>query len=379
MARIILTQAITPWRDSTELIGITLTLKPTNNITLSQNYTTGLHAWFLHQVRDSDPTLSTYLHDGQSEKAFTISPLNGKLEPQNQNLIAKTDQTYTWTITALAKPVCEWLQTWCDRLPTTLDLYAGKFAIADISINQPATTYNHLWTASSKPESKFTLAFLTTTCFRSKNHHLPLPIPYNIFHSYLRRWNDFAPEAFPQAEFLAWIEQVVYITNYDLECTKVAVAKQGYVTGFTGSVEFAVDRKASQNSDFERLLSALIKLADYCGTGHKTTFGLGQTRQIGKSEVGSAKNEKEAITATPIQEHLVKRIAELTELFLQTKKRQGGDRAQNTATVWATILARYELGESLKAIAIDLDMPYETVRKYAQTARKATCKNNLIN
>jgi|JI7StandDraft_1071085.scaffolds.fasta_scaffold482260_2 DNA-directed RNA polymerase specialized sigma24 family protein len=40
-------------------------------------------------------------------------------------------------------------------------------------------------------------------------------------------------------------------------------------------------------------------------------------------------------------------------------------------TVWATILASYELGESLKAIAIDLDMPYETVRKYAQTVRKA--------
>ncbi|MFN9839021.1 MAG: hypothetical protein ACK56L_23430 [Pseudanabaena sp.] len=40
-------------------------------------------------------------------------------------------------------------------------------------------------------------------------------------------------------------------------------------------------------------------------------------------------------------------------------------------TVWATILASYELGERLKAIAIDLDMPYETVRKYAQTVRKA--------
>lgn len=53
------------------------------------------------------------------------------------------------------------------------------------------------------------------------------------------------------------------------------------------------------------------------------------------------------------------------------KKRQGGDRAQNTATVWANILARRELGESLKAIAIDLNMPYETVRKYAQAARKA--------
>jgi len=363
--------AIALWTDDTEIVSITLTLRAIADVSLSQNYTTAFHAWFLHQVRDSDPQLSAYLHDGQSEKAFTLSPLNGKLELIANTFFAKAESTYTWTISALSNDLCAWLKTWYGNHPETINLYNGNFAIAQISINQPATTYNNLWSGSSNPEPRFTLTFLTPTCFRSKNHHLPLPLPSNIFHSYLRRWNDFAPEAFPQEEFLAWIEKVVYITNYDINCTKVAVAKQGYVTGFTGTVEFAVDLKASQNSDFERLLSALIKLATYCGTGHKTTFGLGQTRLIGKDEIRNGKNEKDPITTTPIQEHLIKRIAELTALFLQTKKRQGGDRAQNTATVWANILARYELGESLKVIAIDLDMPYETVRKYAQAARKA--------
>jgi len=371
MARIILKQTIAPWTDNTELVSISLTLKPLTDITLQPNYTTGLHAWFLHQVRDSNPTLSAYLHDGQSEKAFTLSPLNGKLEPQNQNLIAQANHTYTWTISALSKPLCDWLKTWSDRPPSILNLYAGKLAIKKIETNLSPTTYNHLWTATPPPQSNFTLIFLSPTSFRQKQHHLPLPIPTNIFHSYLRRWNDFAPEAFLQTEFLQWIEQVVYVTNYDLNCTKIAVAKQGYVTGFTGIVEFGIDRRASQNPDFEKLLYALIQLAPYCSTGHKTTFGLGQTRLIGKDEVRNRKKEEEITTTTPIQEHLIQRIAELTDLFLQTKKRQGGDRAQNTATVWATILARYELGESLKAIAIDLDMPYETVRKYAQTARKA--------
>ena len=362
---------IAAWTNNTEIVCITLKLRPNNDIILQPNYTTGLHAWFLHQVRDSDSILSAYLHDGQSEKAFTISPLIGNLEQKNQNLVAKANHVYTWTISALSKPVCDWLQIWCDRPPVNLNLHVGKLSISQISISQPATTYNNLWSASSNPETRFTLAFLTPTCFRSKNHHLPLPIPSNIFHSYLRRWNDFAPEAFPQEEFLAWIERVIYITNYDLDCTEVAVAKQGSVTGFTGTVEFAVDLKASRNPNFEKLLSALIKFAAYCGTGHKTTFGLGQTRLIGNDEIKTVKTEKEPTATTPTQEYLIKRIAELTVLFLQTKKRLGGDRAQNTATVWATILARYELGESLKAIAIDLDMPYETVRKYAQTARKA--------
>lgn len=364
------TSAIASWTDDTEIVSITLNLRAIADISLSPNYTTAFHAWFLHQVRDSDPQLSAYLHDGQSEKAFAISPLNGKLEPIANSFLVKADSTYTWTISALSKTLCAWLQTWYINHPEMINLYKGNLAIEQISINQPPTTYNNLWSNSSNPEPRFTLAFLTPTCFRSKNHHLPLPIPANIFHSYLRRWNDFAPEAFPQEEFLTWIEKVVYITNYDLTCTKVAVAKQGYVTGFTGTVEFTVDLRASRHSDFERLLSALIKLAAYCGTGHKTTFGLGQTRPIGKDEVGNRKNEKELIAVTPIQEHLTKRITELTELFLQTKKRQGGDRAQNTATVWATILARRELGESLKAIAIDLDLPYETAKGYVKRARK---------
>jgi len=361
--------AIAPWTDDTEIVSITLTLKAIGDIELSANYTTALHAWFLHQVRDSNPQLSAYLHDGQSEKAFSLSPLNGNLEPSANQLIAKADSTYTWTISALNQSLCQWLKTWYKLPPLTIDLYNGNFAINEIAILQSATTYNNLWANSSYPQSKFTLAFLTPTCFRSKQHHLPLPIPSNIFHSYLRRWNDFAPEAFPQEEFLAWIEQVIYITNYNIICTNVAVAKQGYAIGFTGTVEFAVDLKVSKNSDFEKLLFALIELAPYCGTGYKTTFGLGQTKLINTSE--AEKPIEKAITSTPLQEHLTQRITELSAFFLQTKKRQGGDRAQNTATIWATILARHELGEKLTEIAIDLDIPYETVKGYIKRARKA--------
>ena len=48
-----------------------------------------------------------------------------------------------------------------------------------------------------------------------------------------------------------------------------------------------------------------------------------------------------------------------------------GDRARKTAETWATILARRERGESLQDIAIDLEMPYETVKTYTKLARRA--------
>jgi CRISPR-associated endoribonuclease Cas6 len=65
------------------------------------------------------------------------------------------------------------------------------------------------------------------------------------------------------------------------------------------------------------------------------------------------------------------RIAELTEIFTLQRKRIGGDRATKIAETWAMVLARRELGESLQAIAVDLEIPYETAKTYSKLARRA--------
>jgi CRISPR-associated endoribonuclease Cas6 len=68
---------------------------------------------------------------------------------------------------------------------------------------------------------------------------------------------------------------------------------------------------------------------------------------------------------------LAKRIEDLTEIFKAQRKRTGGERADEIASKWATILARREMGESLQVVAQDLGMPYETVKTYAKLARRA--------
>jgi CRISPR-associated endoribonuclease Cas6 len=68
---------------------------------------------------------------------------------------------------------------------------------------------------------------------------------------------------------------------------------------------------------------------------------------------------------------LAQRIAELQEQFFAQRKRAGGTRATEIAETWATILARREWGEPLKAIADDLEMRPETVKTYAKLARRA--------
>lgn len=350
------------WAEDTELIGITLELESLQPCILYPQYTIGLHAWFLDQVRQSNPNLSAQLHDEQTEKAFTISGLEGAVQTNNRAFQLEIERPYQWTITALSKPVAQWLAQWMQNLPATVDLRQAPLQIRQVTVSQPPTTYEQLWQAEYPDRFQVALSFISPTSFRRRGLHLPLPMPFNVFHSYLRRWNAFADLEFEPNEFLEWVDESVVIARHRLESSRVLAGKKGTVTAFTGAVELELSPKVQQDDEYEQLLFALVHLAPYCGTGHKTTFGLGQTR------LGWHLPEPQPTPA--LQTILVDRIAELTEFFIAQRHRTGGDRAMEIAETLATIQARREFGESLKTIAEDLQIPYDTAKTYAKRAKR---------
>jgi CRISPR-associated endoribonuclease Cas6 len=349
------------WPLDTELVGLEFELVAEKDFYLLPQYTVGLHAWFLGQVQQNDPELSAYLHDGESEKAFTISGLDGEIISTGRQLQLSANSTYRWYVTVLSGRVQEWLAQWTNNLPSIIDLRDAPLQIKACNIFHPPTTYAQL--LNSEVGGTLTLQFLTPTSFRRKGHHFPLPVPANIFHSYLRRWNDFSGMTVEQDEFLDWVDNCVLINRCQLTTMKVPGGKRGSVTGFTGAVELGLTNVAGKNPEYYQLFYALGKLAPYCGTGHKTTFGLGQTRLGWSSEVVQ--------NIPDVQTVLAKRIEDLVEIFKAQRKRTGGTRADETASKWATILARREMGESLQVVAEDLEMPYETVKTYVKLARRA--------
>lgn len=357
------TAALT-WTKNTELLGLMLEVQPEQDWVFPPQYVTELHSWFLDQVRRMDFELSSYLHDGQSEKAFTVSDLSGNLVSQGRSLLLPADQTYQWTITALSQQVVAWMHDWLQSPPSRIELRSGTLNIVNWSIAHPATTYEQLFQTPVPDPPTLNLTFLSPTSFRHRGNHLPLPVPENILHSYLRRWNDFSDNPFDQEDFLDWVDESVIILRHQIQSAKVVAGKKGSVTGFTGAIQLGLTAKGQQEPDYVQLFMALGQLAPYCGTGHKTTFGLGQTR------LGWFPTETIAPTAT-IQDLLATRIAELTDVFMAQRKRTGGDRATQIAETWATILARRELGESLQAIAQDLELPYETAKSYVKLARRS--------
>lgn len=354
------TETLSLWPANTELVRLTFQLIPQTDSSILPKYPVALHAWFLNQVRAIDPELSAYLHDGESEKPFTISRLEGNLETSGKQILLRSDDTYHWHISALSSRVVECMERWLSESPDLVDLHQVPLTIASWKVAESAT-YDELFQA--EPSASLTLHFATPTSFRRKGHHLPLPWPPNVFHSYLRRWNDFSGMPFDQDEFLTWVEQSVIIIRHELRSTKVSAGKKGAVTGFTGAVEFGLTKEAQQQPQFVRLYSALGRLAPYCGTGHKTTFGLGQTRRGWLPDA-------EPDTPPEPESQLAQRIEHLTEMLMGMQKRTGGQRAIEVCQTRATILARQEFGESLQAIALDLEMPYETVKTYAKLARR---------
>ncbi|AFY33118.1 CRISPR-associated endoribonuclease Cas6 [Calothrix sp. PCC 7507] len=349
------------WSPETELIGLEFELVPIKDCDLFPQYTIGLHAWFLEQVRSTNPELSAYLHDGESEKPFTISALNGEMISSGRQIQLSANTSYRWYITALSSRVLQWIAQWVKNLPEVLDLKDAPLQIRSVSIAHAPTTYTQL--LESETNEAIALRFLSPTSFRRKGHHFPLPVPANVFHSYLRRWNDFSGMSVDQDAFLAWVDNYILITRCQLTTTKVLAGKKGAVTGFTGAIELSLTKDAAKQPEFKKLFSALGKLAPYCGTGHKTTFGLGQTRLGWSSQV---------VQDLPdVQTVLAKRIEDLTEIFKGQRKRTGGGRADEIASKWATILARREMGDSLQVVSQDLEMPYETVKTYVKLARRA--------
>jgi CRISPR-associated endoribonuclease Cas6 len=360
------------WKGQPDLVGLQLTLQPSQSFTLPSNYTYYLHAWFLDQMRQLDPHLSAELHDNQAEKAFTLSSFLGNSTTIDRAIQFTPNNSYHCQITALNKTLCAALKKW--QPPANICLRNRSFQISHRQVSLPAITYPTLWNNANITD-ELSLTFLSPTAFRKNGNHMPLPIPENLFHSYLRRWNIFTRRQFDPNDFLAWVNESVVLLRHNIHSSKAQPGKQGSVTGFLGSIQLGFSSKADRQPEYMQLTHALIAAAPYFSTGHKVTFGLGQTRSGWLNPAISNRVTDRSISVniprkSQTLDPISARIAELQPIFLAAKKRQGGERATKAAQMWATIIAHQENGDNLHSIAEKLDLPYDSVKKYSQLARK---------
>jgi len=245
-------------------LSLTFTLD-TRGQTLPENAIPALHATFFQWLERGDAETARQVHAVSDPKPYTVSPLTREEDRARFRITLLDDALWTPLAVGIANQ------------PEVRVLWATlPFATAP-HIEQ--RTYAQIAQAA-REDTSVTLQFDSPTSFKSHEMHYPLPDPVLVFASYHARWNVFAPaELRIDPSWDAWVRDSVAVSRFELR-SEVVRYKEFSQIGFVGVVQYTV---AGKHANIRAGLGPLNTLADYayfCGTGHKTTQGCGQTRRV---------------------------------------------------------------------------------------------------
>ncbi|MEJ5312392.1 MAG: CRISPR system precrRNA processing endoribonuclease RAMP protein Cas6 [Anaerolineae bacterium] len=225
-----------------------------------------LHALFYQWLALGDYALSTHVHADDGPRPFTIAPLRSVDGQPTLRLTLLDDALWP----ALSQGIA--LTPAVEVLGHLLTLPAGGPQITQRSYADLA--------AHARADTRLNLRFLSPTSFRSREMHYPLPDPVLVFQSWLNRWNEFAPEEHQiNVAVLDLVAAHVAVSYYNGRTEMVDFGGNKRVVGFVGAVQYSILRASKIGDEWLRKLNTLADYAPFCGTGHKTAQGMGQTRR----------------------------------------------------------------------------------------------------
>jgi CRISPR-associated endoribonuclease Cas6 len=234
---------------------------------LPPNPARALHATFFDWLERGNPAVARVVHREMETKPFTIS----SLYPQSEGRLA-------FRISLLHDDLWPILQAGVSTAKE-VDVVGNLLPIARQGLEIVHRPYEML-VAEAGCETQLTLRFLSPTSFRTGPMHYPLPDPHAVFRSYLSRWNAFAPRPLQvNISLLDVVDAHVAVARYRTQ-TEMVDFMRGRLIGFVGTVSYQVLRSHLLGEDILRSLNVLADYAYFCGTGHKTTQGMGQTRRL---------------------------------------------------------------------------------------------------
>ena len=244
-----------------------------------------LHALFLDLTARAEPGRAQALHDSDDLKPFTSSNLSGLRGPEGSpRAIVQPGAACRWRVTAFEPGLAGlWLTQVLPRLPETITVGDVPFAVRGWTTDSVqdsmagAGGYAELamqhTLQSQLPSPWINLRFTSPTSFKSGGMHVPLPLPSLMLGHWLEKWNAFAPVAL-HPDVRSFAEQEVMVDRYDLHTEPVQFGP-ATIIGFLGQCSLTVRHK---DPYWRRIPHLLAAYSFWCGTGHKTPYGLGQTR-----------------------------------------------------------------------------------------------------
>ncbi len=234
-----------------------------------------LNAMVYHWLDAADKRIVEFAHDrAVSLKPFTVSPL-----------VRLREGEYVFRVTLLEDEYGAFV---ADGIAQALhNKPHGGYSLRvgqEILLVADAPRVWHTSYAELKERARhdleITLEFLSPMSFHVNGMDYALPEPRRVFESYLKRWNEFSGWTLePAGALLDWVAQNVALASFALHSAEQTYRTYKHV-GCVGRVTYCVQKNGWSADDKIYWLNVLAEFATFCGTGRKTTQGMGQTRRL---------------------------------------------------------------------------------------------------
>lgn len=266
-----------------------------------------IHAAFLDISRQVDAEIAERLHIDQPYKPFTVSPLQGKFDKQGKGKLSVRAGTECWMRFTILEDhlISTVARFFLESESSLLRLGDNTFQVTKITTNGSSTDGN--WSACTTfeeildcayPSHKLSIRFYSPTAFKVRNEAMNsaqnyvFPDPVHCLQSWVRKWNALSPITIDENVLLGFAQKHIRFSRYSVK-TKIMNFGGYKQLGFVGDCEYQLVKNTStsgsngvdrRSQELLKQIDALASFAFYCGTGYKTTMGMGQTRKLRPSE-----------------------------------------------------------------------------------------------
>jgi len=263
-------------------VSILIHFFPQVQLSRSANSGKWLHGLVFNLFNRLDPHYAQLLHEKHDYKPFTLSPL---LTKGKGNLINEGQKCQVRLTLLDDEKISDLLTVFTQINQEQLILGNAPISIEKVQVssenNHDLTRYQ-TWEEllEISPTPYINLQWHSPTAIKQKQRNSLFPIPETLFYSWQKRWETLSPLPLPkQLTPDDWFNSS-QVSNYQLQTSTVHFGnfKQ---KGFKGTASYEI----RGDEITQKLANILSHFAFYCGTGYKTTIGMGQTSVITQPKI----------------------------------------------------------------------------------------------
>lgn len=265
---------------------IVISIRSENSGSLLNSNGLILHAAWYKRWAQLDQSQAVQLHQTNPQiKPFTISPLMDLASDPFGVCHFKAGQTAWFRVTTLTDELSDGLATrlFNRQEPSVIEMKGSSWRV----VNMHTRSDEHDWAGKltyaamiqiaqeTRANRQWTLEFATPTAINGDHFVFPFPTPEALVRSWLRKWQTYGTVPFSAALPEA-VRERISIEAYSLDTEGMRFHGQKW-PGCVGSLTL---EEHGLKPDQLIELKALMLYSFFCGSGYKTTQGMGQTRLI---------------------------------------------------------------------------------------------------